>query len=50
MDCEDRRPLWQEVLLIAVPILVAEGCIAIREHLRRRGKKHKKKKREALDP
>ena len=30
---EDRRPLWQELLLLALPILLTEGIEVLREHL-----------------
>ena len=39
---EDRRPLWQELLLLSLPILLTEGVEMLREHIRRRAKKKRK--------
>jgi len=40
MHCDDsrRRPLWQDALPLAVPILVGEACVAVRDWIRREHK------------
>lgn len=39
------RPLWQEILLMVIPILLTEGVILLRDYLRRRSKRLKKLER-----
>ncbi len=34
-NAPDRRPFWQELLMLAVPIVVGETCVGIREWVRR---------------
>lgn len=41
-DGEERRPLWQELLLLALPIILTEGVVLLREHLHRARKRRKK--------
>ena len=48
---EDSRPLWHEVVLIVVPILVAEGFVLLREYIRQKKKERKRLERAAtLEP
>ena len=45
---EDRRPLWQERLLLALPSLLTEGIEVLRERLHRRAKKKRKLEKNAV--
>lgn len=40
----NQRPLWQELLVLAIPILLTEGILLLRDHLRRMDKKKKRKR------
>ena len=35
----ERRPFWQELAFLVVPIVVGETCLAVRDHLRRQAKR-----------
>jgi hypothetical protein len=45
---DGQRPLWEELLLLTIPILLAEGIDMLREHLQRKGKKKRKREREEV--
>jgi hypothetical protein len=45
---EGQRPLWEELLLMAIPILLTEGVLLLREHLHRKAKKNRKKAKDAI--
>lgn len=52
MNDDDRddgqRPLWEELLLITVPIILTEGILVLRDYLQRRAKKKRKLERESV--
>lgn len=49
-DCEDKRPFWQDLLIVAVPILIAEAAIVVQDHYRQARKRARKAdKREARE-
>lgn len=45
---DGQRPLWQELLILSVPIVLTEGIMALREYLHRKAKKKRKREREAV--
>jgi len=42
---DGQRPLWQELLILTIPILLTEGILALREYLHHRAKKKRKLER-----
>lgn len=49
-DEDDRRPIWQEVLLLVLPVLITEGVMELREHFRRERKRRKKQSEKVSAP
>lgn len=52
MNDDDRddgqRPLWEELLILTVPIILTEGILVLRDYLQRRAKKKRKLERESV--
>ena len=48
---EDQAPpLWHALLLVSVPIIIGEACVAVREYLRREHKARLRAKRAEVTP
>ena len=45
---DDRRPLWQELLLLTIPIILTEGIMVLREHLHNKAKQKRKRERKEV--
>jgi len=45
---DDRRPLWQELLLLAIPILLTEGIQVLREQIHRKAKEKRKLEKRSI--
>jgi hypothetical protein len=42
-DCEAKRPFWQDLLMVALPILIAEAAIVVQDHYRQARKEARRR-------